>query len=122
MSMSIRSLGSKALSRLYPKSRHVTSYQGSPQKIPSQSRSSEEVNLVILYSDDSEESEKAEQILREKGVLLHVEHGKPGYGERYPLAIFQAWPYEGIPKILILLKQMEFARERDKEKTLKQSR
>lgn len=64
--------------------------------------------FVVLYTDGSAESSKAEEVLRETGIFIDMEYGEPREGEVFPTAIYNAWQYRGLDKINILRQQIEF--------------
>lgn len=65
-------------------------------------------DLLMFYTDDTQESREAQAFLEFQGIKPHVVHGGLDSGWRYPLAQFHAWDYEGLEGIHILLHQMEF--------------
>lgn len=65
-------------------------------------------DTVILYVDDSEESQEAINLLESHGIDAHVVKGGLDPAWDYPLAQFHSWDYEGIENIHVLLLQMEY--------------
>lgn len=63
--------------------------------------------FIALYSDGLPDSQEAERLLREHGFVPEVVKN-PREDLEFPLVIFRAWRYVGLPRIQAMLREFEF--------------
>ena len=68
-------------------------------------------NRVILYIDDTTESQKAQELLRSVGVSADVTDGPVGPLDKKPLVIYQGGFYNGLQEIKQLVDLWQFWNE-----------